>query len=112
MSAHSEHGSGGGSHGSVTSYVFGLILSIVLTAIPFGMVMAGDFSAATTGIVIVICAIAQVLVQMVFFLHLDMSSRMVWNTMSGVYTAFIVLFLVIGTVWIFEHLHHNMLMGH
>lgn len=112
MSMHNEHGAAEGPQGSIKTYVLGLILSIILTAIPFGLVMSGAASAGTTALIIVICAVAQVLVQMVFFLHLDMSSKMMWNTMSAVYTAFIVLFLIIGSIWIFEHLHHNMLMGH
>ncbi|MED5458963.1 MAG: cytochrome o ubiquinol oxidase subunit IV, partial [Pseudomonadota bacterium] len=36
------------SHGSVKSYVTGLLLSLVLTVIPFAVVMSGALSTATT----------------------------------------------------------------
>lgn len=108
----SENTHGGQAHGSVKEYVIGLILSIVLTAIPFYLVMSGVASDTFTVIAIVVAAIAQVLVQMVFFLHMNGSSDQTWLTASAIYTVFILLFVIVGSLWIFEHLNHNMLMGH
>ncbi len=108
----SETGHGGQAHGSVKEYVTGLILSIVLTIIPFYLVMSGVGSDTFTVVAIVVAAIAQVLVQMVFFLHMNGSSEQVWVTTSAIYTVFIVLFVLVGSMWIFEHLNHNVLMGH
>ncbi|MBO1254195.1 cytochrome o ubiquinol oxidase subunit IV [Alteromonas sp. 5E99-2] len=108
----SETGHGGQAHGSVKEYVTGLILSIVLTIIPFYLVMSGVGSDTLTVVAIVVAAVAQVLVQMVFFLHMNGSSEQTWVTTSAIYTIFIVLFILIGSMWIFEHLNHNMLMGH
>lgn len=107
--SHSEHHE---EHGSLKQYIIGLILSIILTAIPFGVVMSGDFSSTVTFVTVLVCAAAQVMVQMVFFLHLDTSEKQFWNSMTGLYTVFILGFIVIGSIWIFEHLNHNMLMGH
>ncbi len=39
-----DHAAGGESHGSVKSYLIGFVLAVVLTVIPFWMVMSGDFS--------------------------------------------------------------------
>lgn len=108
----SETGPGGQAHGSVKEYVTGLILSIVLTVIPFYLVMSGTGSDTFVVIAIMIAAVAQILVQMVFFLHMNGSSGQTWLTVSAVYTVFIVLFVIVGSLWIFEHLNHNMLMGH
>ncbi|MEP3350014.1 MAG: cytochrome o ubiquinol oxidase subunit IV [Marinomonas sp.] len=108
----SETGPGGQAHGSVKEYVVGLILSILLTVLPFYLVMSGAGSDTFTVIAIVVAAIAQVLVQMVFFLHMNGSSEQTWLTVSAVYTVFILLFVIVGSLWIFEHLNHNMLMGH
>ncbi len=77
------------SHGSVKEYVTGLILSLVL-----------------------ICAIAQLLVQGVFFLHMNGSSSQFWNSTSAIYIIACIIFFVVGSIWIFNHLGHNMLMGH
>ena len=108
----SKTGPGGQAHGSVKEYVTGLILSIVLTIIPFYLVMSGAGSDTFTVVAIVVAAIAQVLVQMVFFLHMNGSSGQTWLTISAVYALFILLFVIVGSMWIFEHLNHNMLMGH
>lgn len=108
----SGQGHGGQAHGSVKEYVTGLILSIVLTLIPFGLVAFSNLSSGIVMSVIIVCAIAQLLVQAVFFLHMNGDSSQAWNMTSAIYVIFTVIFLVIGTIWIFNHLSHNMLMGH
>ena len=109
---HSNTGHGGAAHGSVKEYVIGLILSIILTAIPFAMVMTGAFYNGLTLAVILLCLVAQVFVQLVFFLHMNGSSEQIWNTTSGVFIVLIVLIVVLGSIWIMNHLNHNMLLGH
>lgn len=107
-----QHGSGGEAHGSVKEYVTGLILSIVLTLIPFGLVAYGNMAVGAVMAVIIVCAIAQLLVQGIFFLHMNGSSSQAWNTTSAIYIISTILFFVIGSIWIFNHLNHNVLMGH
>lgn len=103
---------GGAAHGSVKEYCWGLFWSIVLTAIPFGLVMSGSLGSGLTMAIILLCAIAQVLVQLVFFLHMNTSSEQTWNLTSAVFIVVIVAIVVLGSVWIMQHLNHNMLMGH
>ena len=103
---------GGAAHGSVKEYILGLILSIVLTAIPFAMVMIGGFDGRLTLAIILLCAIAQVFVQLIFFLHMNTSSEQSWNVVSAVFIVLIVAIVVLGSIWIMNHLNHNMLMGH
>lgn len=112
MSADNQHGHGGQAHGSLKEYIVGLILSVVLTVIPFAMVMTGAASDSVTLAVIVVTAIAQVFVQLIFFLHMNGSSEQSWLTMTGIYSLFVVVFVIIGSLWIFDHLNHNLLMGH
>lgn len=110
---HDEHHSAGGAaHGSVREYIVGLILSIVLTAIPFGLVMSGTGGEALSIALILLCAVGQVFVQLVFFLHMNTSSEQAWNTASFAFTAVLVAILIVGSIWIMQHLNHNMLMGH
>jgi cytochrome o ubiquinol oxidase operon protein cyoD len=54
MSGH-DHNAAGASHGNFKQYTVGFILSVILTIIPFGMVMAGGFS---RGILVTVIAIA------------------------------------------------------
>ncbi|ESP93154.1 MULTISPECIES: cytochrome o ubiquinol oxidase subunit IV [Pseudoalteromonas] len=107
-----EHGTGGAAHGSVKEYTIGLLLSLVLTAIPFLVVMYDLASPALTLGVILVTAIAQLFVQLVFFLHMNSSSEQIWNTTSAAFIVLTVAIVVIGSIWIMEHLNHNMLMGH
>jgi len=110
--ANSTDTHGGAAHGSVKEYVWGLIWSIVLTVIPFTMVMHGEFSTGLTMLIILVTAIAQMFVQLVFFLHMNTSSEQTWNVTSAVFIVVIVAVVVLGSVWIMQHLNHNMLMGH
>lgn len=103
---------GGAAHGSVKEYSIGLLLSLVLTAIPFGVVMTGALSETLSVVLILLCAVAQIMVQLVFFLHMNGSSEQIWNTTSAVLVVVLVAILIIGSIWIMQHLNHNMLMGH
>ncbi len=80
-----DHGTGGESHGSVKSYLIGFVLAVVLTVIPFWMVMSGDFSRTVNGVVIAVTAVLQMLVHLVFFLHLDRSSESRWRQRCGLH---------------------------
>jgi len=53
-----------------------------------------------------------VMVQLVFFLHMNTSSEQMWNSVSAVFVILLVMILIVGSVWIMQHLNHNMLMGH
>lgn len=114
MGHHSQHdhqtNAAGESHGSTTQYVIGFILSVVLTLIPFWMVMSGGFDRTLLVWVIAITATAQVLVQLGFFLHMNASSEQRWNLIAFVYTVLTVATLLIGSIWIMNYLHENMMM--
>ncbi|GAA0481233.1 MULTISPECIES: cytochrome o ubiquinol oxidase subunit IV [Tatumella] len=101
-----EHGA---SHGSVKSYVIGFILSVILTAIPFWMVMDGGAAKNTILAVVVICAVVQIVVHLVYFLHLDRKSEGGWNLVALVFSAVIILIVVVGSLWIMWNLNYNMM---
>lgn len=69
--AHDVHHEG--SHGSVKSYMIGFVLSIILTAIPFGLVMYPSLPKNLTVLIVVAMAVIQVVVHLVYFLHMDRS---------------------------------------
>ncbi|MCK7549575.1 cytochrome o ubiquinol oxidase subunit IV [Marinobacter koreensis] len=108
MSTSTSHD--GGSHGSVKSYVMGLILSIVLTVIPFGMVMKGGFDETTVIVTIVIMAVLQVLLQLILFMHMNLKTQEGRDSGSFVFFTAVILTLIIGgTVWIMYHLNINLM---
>lgn len=74
-SAHDTHHEG--NHGSVKSYMIGFVLSIILTAIPFGLVMFPSLPKNLTVLIVVAMAVIQVVVHLVYFLHMDRSKSSV-----------------------------------
>jgi len=98
-----------GAHGSIKSYVIGFVLAVILTVIPFYLTMTGTLSASTTLAVIVAMALVQIVVHLVFFLHMNGSSEQSWKTMAFLFTVLIVCILVAGSIWIMYHLNANMM---
>ena len=105
---HDEHASG--SHGSLRDYVIGFVLSVILTAIPFWLVMSGALhSASTTGLVIMAFAVVQIVVHMVYFLHMTPKVEGGQNLMALIFTIVIVGIVLSGSLWVMYHLNHNMM---
>lgn len=100
---------GGHSHGSRRSYLIGFVLSVILTAIPFWLVMTGLLNVQATAILVVLFAIAQIVVHTIFFLHVNTRSEGGWTLVALVFTAVIVLIVICGSLWIMYHLHGNMM---
>ncbi|MBB6251914.1 cytochrome o ubiquinol oxidase subunit IV [Nitrospirillum iridis] len=105
------HGHGEGAHGSVKSYIVGFILSVILTAIPFALVMSGTVPAATAVPVCFGLGIVQIVVHLVYFLHMNSSSARSWNMAAFLFTLLIVAILVVGSWWVMAHLNANMMPG-
>ncbi|MBU2923563.1 cytochrome o ubiquinol oxidase subunit IV [Colwellia sp. 4_MG-2023] len=89
------------SHGSVKSYLIGFVLSIILTAIPFYLVMSGDYSKVTTLWSIVSLAIIQIWVHLKYFLHLNfITEDGRASSFSFLFSALIIIMVVGLSVWI------------
>lgn len=98
----------GASKGTLSSYVTGFILAIILTVIPFWLVMSGTLSPGHTLAAIFSAAVVQILVHLHYFLHLDRSSEEQWNVMAIAFTAIAVVVVVGGSLWIMVNLHERM----
>ncbi|AFM24631.1 cytochrome o ubiquinol oxidase subunit IV [Desulfomonile tiedjei] len=99
----------GASRGSLTSYVTGFVLSLILTAIPFALVMSGTWSSSAILVGIFSAGIVQILVHLYFFLHLDRSSDASWNVLALIFTVLIMVLFVGGSIWIMFNLYHRMM---
>jgi cytochrome o ubiquinol oxidase operon protein cyoD len=106
---HAQIESTGASKGSFKSYTTGFILSIVLTAVAFALVMSGTLPRSVSLFGIVSAAVVQILVHLHYFLHLDTSSAARWNLVALVFTLFIMILFVGGTVWIMYNLNYRMM---
>lgn len=96
-------------HGSRRSYLIGFLLSVVLTAVPFWLAMAGVLDARLTAVIVVAMAVIQIVVHTVFFLHVNTRSEGGWTLLSLVFTAVIIVIVIAGSLWIMFHLHGNMM---
>ncbi|WP_338584704.1 cytochrome o ubiquinol oxidase subunit IV [Erwinia aphidicola] len=101
-----EHGA---SHGSVKSYMIGFILSIILTGIPFWMVMDGGASKATILAVVLVCAVVQCAGAPGVLPAPGQQVRGGWNLIAIVFAALIILIVVVGSLWIMWNLNYNMM---
>jgi cytochrome o ubiquinol oxidase subunit IV len=109
---HADHATGHG-HGSLRSYLIGFGLSVVLTAIPFWLVMSGVLdSRQATALTIMVFAAAQIVVHMIFFLHMSARSENGWTMMALIFTLVIVGITLSGSLWVMYHLNLNMMPGH
>jgi len=98
-----------GYHATVKGYVVGFMLSVVLTAIPFWLVMAKVLPTTLTSIIILGLAAIQMIVHIVYFLHLDRKSQGGWNLLALVFTAIVLFILLSGTIWVMLHMNENMM---
>ncbi len=96
-------------HGSFKDYTIGFILSVILTAIPFWLVMTHQLAPGTTKFVILGFAAVQVVVHMVYFLHMNSKSEGGWNMMALILTAILLFIVLTGSIWVMYHMNANMM---
>ncbi|WP_293876737.1 MULTISPECIES: cytochrome o ubiquinol oxidase subunit IV [unclassified Sphingomonas] len=108
---HDDHASGA-PHGTRKDYIIGFVLSVILTAIPFGLVMSGIIADTriTAGIVMVF-ALVQIVVHMVYFLHMNSKSENGWTLMALIFTIIVVTICLAGSLWVMFHMNANMMPG-
>lgn len=104
-----HHGDASG-HGTLKGYVTGFVLAVILTAIPFWLVM-GDVlgESQTTALVIMAVAVVQIVVHMVYFLHMNTRSEGGWTMLALIFTVVLVVITLSGSLWVMYHLNHNMM---
>lgn len=109
----SQHTAGG--RGNLTSYLTGFVFSIVLTLAAYVLVsnyVSNDgqsFSRSFVIVSIIGLAVAQLLVQLQFFIHLGKESGPRWNKLMFMFMLLVLFIVVGGSLWIMNHLqHYNM----
>ena len=101
--------SAGASGGTIRTYTSGFVLAIVLTAIPFGLVIYGALSRPAVIAVIISAAVVQVMVHLHYFLHVNASSKARWNVLALLFTTLIMTLIVGGSIWIMSHLDYRLM---
>jgi cytochrome o ubiquinol oxidase subunit IV len=113
MSTHHSHAHGAehqhANHGSLKSYIVGFALSIILTLMSFGCVMSGAVPHDLIMPGIMVLCVAQVLVQLMFFLHLSAKPGQRDNLSIGVFTLLIIAIVVVGSLWVMHNMNLYMM---
>jgi cytochrome o ubiquinol oxidase subunit IV len=100
--------------GTPKSYIIGFALSIVLTlAAFFAVVSPASFHLGSGAVLvtILVLAVVQLVVQMLFFLHLGSGAGARWRMGVFFATLGLVIIVVLGSLWIMNHLNYNMMMS-
>ncbi|MBF0887530.1 cytochrome o ubiquinol oxidase subunit IV [Gluconobacter sp. LMG 1744] len=104
--AHTAHDS---SHGSYSAYLIGFVLAVILTVASFAAVMAHVLPPSMTLAALTFLAVVQIVVHLVFFLHLNTSSEQSWNLMCFIFAAASVIVIIGGTIFIMHDTAINMM---
>lgn len=97
-------------HVSLKGYAIGFVLSVILTAIPFWIVMTKAISTSgMTALVILAFAAVQIVVHMVYFLHMNAKVEGGWSMLALIFTLVLVVITLSGSMWVMYHLKQNMM---
>lgn len=108
---HDDHGHDDlGIHATFRGYMTGFVLAVILTIIPFWLAMGHVIKDSSTAAVIILgLAAVQIVVHMIYFLHMNSKSEGGWNMLALVFTIVLVVITLSGSIWIMYHLNHNMM---
>jgi cytochrome o ubiquinol oxidase operon protein cyoD len=93
---------------AIGGYLIGLGLAIVLTAASFYAAGSSLIWAPAIPVALVVFAIAQMGVHLVFFLHITTGPDNTNNVLALAFGVLIVVLIVGGSIWIMANLNHNM----
>jgi cytochrome o ubiquinol oxidase operon protein cyoD len=92
----------------VASYVIGLALALLLTATSFYVASTSLLWGPGIPVGLVVLAIAQMGVHLVFFLHITSGPDNTNNVLALAFGILIVILIMAGTLWIMANLSANM----
>jgi cytochrome o ubiquinol oxidase operon protein cyoD len=104
-----EHLEGGGLAERILGYVTGLGLAVLLTATSFFVAGTDLVWQPSIPVALVVLAIAQMGVHLVFFLHITTGADNTNNVLALAFGILIVLLVIGGSLWIMAHLNQNMM---
>ena len=90
------------------SYIVGLGLALLLTGVSFWVASTSAIWGPGVAMGLVVLAIAQMGVHLVFFLHITSGPDNTNNVLALAFGVLIVFLVMIGTIWIMYHLAANM----
>lgn len=93
-----------------TQYVVGFVSALILTFVAYWLVTSRPVTDGWLTALLMGLATIQLVVQLVFFLHLGSEARPRWNLTALIFMAIILVVIVAGSLWIMNNLNYNMMM--
>ncbi len=93
---------------TLRKYVIGFVGSVVLTLAAYALASHHSVSRGTIIALLVLLALAQFAVQLIYFLHLDSETKPRWKLAVLGFMIGIVLIIVFGSIWIMNNLNYRM----
>ncbi|MCW5197146.1 cytochrome o ubiquinol oxidase subunit IV [Buchnera aphidicola] len=95
---------------SIKMYILGYFISLILTIIPFFLVMKRDYcySKRILIIVLILSLLLQIFVHCKYFLHLNFSKKYYWNYIFLIFSIIVICIIVLGSIWIMKGLQNNL----
>lgn len=94
---------------TIWSLTTGFVLALSLTIVAYLVVVNHWLQTMWMVIAIVVLAVVQLLVQLVFFLHLGREKKPRWNLAAFFFMLIFLFIVVAGSVWIMYNLNYNMM---
>jgi cytochrome o ubiquinol oxidase operon protein cyoD len=108
---HDQHDAQG-PHSTLRGYLTGFVLAVILTASPFWLVMGKVIAnSSTAGFVLLGLAAVQIVVHVVYFLHMNTKTEQGWSMLALLFTFMLLAIMLSGSIWVMYHLNHNMMPG-
>ena len=104
-----EDAEGGSIAQRIAGYLAGLGLAILLTATSFFVAGTDLVWQPSIPVALVVLAIAQMGVHLVFFLHITTGTDNTNNVLALAFGVLIVILVIGGSLWIMANLNHNMM---
>ncbi|MEM8877889.1 MAG: cytochrome o ubiquinol oxidase subunit IV [Pseudomonadota bacterium] len=107
------HGGDHAGHATYRAYLTGFALSVVLTIIPFWMVLGQPTDNVYIALTVIFSlGAAQIMVHVYYFLHVNLKAEQGWQAMSLGFTFMLVVIVLAGSIWVMFHLNENMMPAH
>ena len=94
---------------AVGIYAIGFLLAAILTGASFWAAGSHAIFGPAVPVALIALAVAQMGVHLVFFLHITTGPDNTNNTLALAFGILIVVLVLVGSLWIMDHLHHNLM---
>ncbi|WP_311944421.1 cytochrome o ubiquinol oxidase subunit IV [Halomonas piscis] len=89
-------------------YLVGGMLSLILTAVAFTAVLGVDISRSAALVIVAVAGVAQLVVQVRYFLHIDLSRQKREDLHLILFSLLLLTLMAGGTIWIMGDLAGRM----